>query len=243
MKSFFISILLLVSLQVNAAPIKTVWNINNISQFDYPSLTYVTPSVPTSFNVTVVFPAEVTNVIDYGQTTITSLGELGETEFQSPLTSYVGTDPFASGLEDQVAYAFPNVSDYATTFFEEFAAQSNAYSASGELFWSYHIEIRVRRYTDSRGGEGTADYGFSTASTLEFLDDVMVNSSQYQFIFNESWQVFDGSTNEYFAGASWSSYNENISLLSVTTEVPEPASIGLIGLCLFGLSFVRKRIV
>lgn len=223
----------------NATPITTIWRVSGLSQYDYPSASYETPSVPTAFDLSITFPSKVTSAVDSGQTTITYFGDLGATVFRSPLTAYVGSDPFGTGLAGQTAYTFPNVSDYPTTFFEEFAAQSNAYSSSGDQFWAYHIEMRARRYTASRGGTGNADYAFTTPTLSDFLTDVMVNPQAYQFVFNESWQIFDRGTNEYLAGKSWSSYDGNIALASVS--VPEPATVSLLGVGLVLLSLVRHK--
>ncbi len=231
------TVLMMTSLPAYANPITTIWRITSLSQYDYASGKYETPSVPTNFDLIVTFPLEVTRAVDYGTTTITYFGEIGATKFVSPLTNYVGTDPFGSGLTNQIAYTFPNVSDYASTFLEEFAAQSNAYSPSGEKSWAYHIELRVRRYTESRGGTGAADYAFTGPMLTKFLEDVMTNPLDYSFIFNESWQVYDGAANEYLAGKSWSSYNQNVRLVGLS--IPEPTVVTLLGIGLVWLSLMR----
>jgi len=208
-----------------ADTVRTVWHVPNLAQYDYATGQYVTPTVPTAFDVTVDFPLVVSRVVDYGTTTITDFGTLGETSFSSPLTQYIGADPYGSGLTGQVPYTFPNVSDYTSTFFEEFAAQSNAYSysSSENRHWSYHIEIRARRYSSSLGGTGAADYAFTPQLLTEFLADVEANPTAYQFIFNESWEQFDRTTMQSLAGVSWASYN-NVRLVSweVIKDVDPP---------------------
>ena len=148
----------------HATIVTTRWAVEVTSQYDYATGQYVPVSVPSSFELVISFPLLVTGVTDYGTTTITNFGALGETVFVSPLTAVVGADPFGNGLADQVAYTFPNVSDYPTVpfvsdqnFIEEFASQSNAYSPLGTQFWSYHIELRATTWSSSRSGIGLDD--------------------------------------------------------------------------------------
>jgi hypothetical protein len=210
-----------------ATPIETIWHISGISQFDYVSGKYETPKVPTEFDLKITFPDAVAQSIDYGQENITYFGNLGETTFVSPLTAFIGADPFGVGLAGQEAYTFPNSNDYPSGFEAEFAAQSNAYSAAASgAFWDYHVELRAQRRGPSLGGTGTADYPFTSASLMDFLADVQKAPSDYELLFNESWQIFDRDTSTEIDGKSWSAYSPTMSLISVNdpsaVSVPEP---------------------
>lgn len=238
-KKLAVVVVALSPMAVVAAPIYTTWHIDDLFQYDYVTGSYEAPTVPTSFDLNIVFPSEVADFTDYGQTTITYFGSIGDTKFFSPLDPYIGDDPFGGGLDDQVAYTFPNVSDYDSTFYESFAAQSNVYSPSGDQFWAYHIELRARRYTPSLGGTGSEDYSFSTALLLEYLDDILANPTEYQFGFNQSFALFDGTSGTYLGGKSWSSYNEDVRLLSVS--VPEPSTLALFGIGLAAMGLTRRR--
>lgn len=225
----------LFSLDSSASTIKTKWKINNFSQYNYLTGQYEIPSVPDGFELEVSFPNVVESSTDYGTTSITYLGNFGETKFSSALTQFVGTDPFGNGIEDR-GYAFPNVSDYPSTFFEGLAFQSNTYNPLGSRWWSYHIELRVSKYTDSRGGTGNEDYFFTPSKVNEFLEDILAKPEDFRFIFNESWGIYDRDIGEYIDGFSWSSYNEDVTLLEVSHKsinVTEPANFSLLFMTTF----------
>ncbi|MAZ86824.1 MAG: hypothetical protein CL693_04225 [Cellvibrionaceae bacterium] len=216
---------------LHAGPITTVWETNDLTQFDYPSRTNVTPTVPTSFDLTIEFPSVVSRSVDHGTTSITYFGGLGDTIFDSPLTPFVGADPYGAGLLGQSAYTFPNVSDYENTFFEEFGAQSNSHSRSGDVFWNYHIELRARRYTSPSSGDGSSDYFFTESLLKDFLKDIQLKPEDYQIIFNESWQIYDASSSVYLDGQSWSAYNATLKNVT-TVPVPSVVQLMLLGLLL-----------
>ena len=218
---------LFASANLHASTINTYWKIDSVSQYNYFEGQYEPPTVPTEFELAISFENIPTSSTDYGSDSITYFGEFGGTKFSSPLTQFIGTDPFGIGIQE-TGYSFSSVSDYSSTFFEELAFQSNTYSAQGSDFWNYHIELRVRRYTESKGGTGNEDYFFTADSVNTFLDDVGSAPEDFNFIFNESWGLYDGATGKYVDGFSWSSYDKNVSLIEVTQTsitVPEPNSL------------------
>ena len=218
---------LLYSLNLQASLIKTTWKIDSLYQFNYLEGKNETPTVPTEFELAISFENEVTNSTDHGTTSITYFDKFGGTKFSSPLTQFIGTDPYGSGIEEH-GYTFSAVSDYSSTFFEELAFQSNTYSPLGNNFWSYHISLRVRKYTDSKGGTGNEDYLFTPDTVNDFLAEVLFSPEDFNFIFNESWQLYDGATGKSLDGFSWSSYDQDVSLLDVTRtsiSVSEPSSL------------------
>lgn len=111
------------------ANFETIWDLKWFGQFDYVCGCYEDHSSLPDSMVVAKFPAYVHSSIDYGLSTITHLGYLGDTDILLRLLDRVGNDPIGNGLSDlgKQAYTFPNVSDYAT-FVEQFAFQDNIYS-------------------------------------------------------------------------------------------------------------------
>lgn len=240
--TLLVSFSLLHSLSLQASLINTTWRIDSLYQYNYLEGKYETPTVPTEFELTISFENAVTSSTDYGKTSITNLGEFGGTKFSSPLTQFVGTDPFGNGIQER-GYTFPNVSDYSSTFFEELAFQSNTLSSRESDWWTYRIDIRARRYTESRGGTGNADYFFTPDTVNEFLNEILIAPESFNFIFTESWELYDGATGKYLDGFVWSSYDQNVTLLEVSNSsvnVTEPATFSLVFMAAFIIFYIRS---
>jgi hypothetical protein len=211
--------------------------------YDYAVGNYI-PISPITGVVSITFENTVTSAIDYGQTSITNFGGVNGTSWVSPITYLVGTDPYGGGITNtDISYTFPNVSDYPTTFLEEAASQANVYSLSNDntKFWAYHIEIRARRDTPSRGGTGDADYFFTPESLLSFYNDF--NTSGAEANFNESYQLYDDTTGKSFGGYSWSG-TATIASVVENAPVPIPTSILLFGsgiASMLGTKLKRKK--
>ncbi|REJ97827.1 MAG: PEP-CTERM sorting domain-containing protein [Planctomycetota bacterium] len=232
-----IGMLFIVGGTADAGMIKTIWDVTITSEYDFANGENIAPiSVPTNFQLKITFPGVITSSTDYGQETITIFGDLGDTEFDSPLTPLVGADPFGSGIEPN-GYTFPNVSDYASLFREQFAAQSNTYHPSGSQFWAHHISLRATRTSASMGGTGTADYAFTSVGLLDFLDEVSTSPSAFDVNFTESWEHYDSSTGSYVDGYRW----RGTATLSSVSAVPEPSTLALLGMGGVGLCGYRCR--
>lgn len=209
----------------SASLIKLNFDVTIASQYDYLTGAYEPITVPANANVTVSFPATSTYV-DYGNTTITTFGQLGQTTIGYPFLSFVGTDPYGNGLGSlgQSAYTFPNVSDYPSSFIEQFAFQDNIYHSSGNLFWAFHSEIRITRRSPSTSGTGMADYAFDAHSLIDFMNDFQQHPSNYESYFNQSWLNFagnpDGVGGTSLDGKSWS----GTAILTSPASVPEPST-------------------
>lgn len=227
--------LALIVRSVDASTVTTAWNVNLRSQHDYVLGHTVPITVPSSFDVTITYPNLIDHSIDHGTTTITYFGWVGDTQIDSPLVAFVGSNPYGPDVTGNEAYTFPNVSDYESTFIEQFAAQGSEYSPSGPDFWTYYVGMHARRDTPSQGGTGNADYAFSPSSLLNFLSDVQENPSNYQISFTEYWQIYDGDTDIYLDGQLW---DGQATLVSVS--IPIPASAWLFGSALGLLGWMRK---
>jgi len=205
-----------------ASVIITNWNLNVTSRYNYLAGAYDS-IVPFSGSLTIAFPAYVYSTTDYGTTTITQFGALSETSFVSPVTQYIGSDPFGSGVAGAIAYTFPNVSDYTSVFTQQFAAQANAYTLNSGVnqFWSYHIELRAAKTAASLGGTGDYDFGYTSQSILDYLYDFKSGGSLASF--NESFQLYDNSNNVSLDGFSWSG---SATLQSISV-IPEPSSYAI----------------
>ncbi|MCH4151044.1 MAG: PEPxxWA-CTERM sorting domain-containing protein [Sphingobium sp.] len=209
----------------SASMIKLNFDVTINSQFDYLTGSHEPINVPINAHVTVSFPTAVTST-DYGNTTITNFGQLGQTSIGYPLLSYIGPDPYGNGLASlgQSAYTFPNVSDYPSTFIEQFAFQDNIYHPSGNQFWAFHSEIRITQRSPSMGGTGTADYAFDAHSLIDFLNDFQQHPSNYETYFNQSWENFarnpDSVGGTYLGGKSWT----GTAILTSPASVPEPST-------------------
>jgi len=224
--SFVAAALLCASQATSADTVHTVWHVEGLTQYDYVSGQWVTPTVPTAFDVTIDFPSNVTNVENDALSTITYFGKVGATRISSPLTQYVGADPYGSGLPPKNAATFPNVGDYASAFLEAFAAQADAssHSYTDGRDWSYVIGLYAIRLSPSRGGTGTAVYAFTTQSLLDFLKDVEAFPEKYAFSFGEIWDVIDDTSLQYLAGTGWHSYNGHLVSYSVIKD-NDPATM------------------
>lgn len=213
-----------------AATLQIEFELSISSEFDYLSGSYQ----PVNLGGPVIVEMDIGELgaTDYGMTTVNE-GQRGSARFSTPLTSLVGADPYGGGFPSAYAYSFPNVSDYPSTFIEEVAAQENAYSPSGNRFWSYHVEFRVDRRSAPRSGIGQNDYAMDLDDILSVLAEWSEEPSRGYF--NESWQIFDGASGVSLAGKSWSDYSPalnrvlldnrevNLGALPVT-PVPAPAA-------------------
>ena len=210
-----------------ASPVTIVLSVNPTSKFDYITGTYSAFSQPGI--VVVTFENTRTSLNDFGTTTISNF--MGGTTFSSPYTSSFPADPYGRGPAAAYDYTFPNVSDYSSTFIEQFAAQGNTYSAGSGPAYSYHIELRIDRRSASRGGTGAADYAFTETDNLSFLQDAELNPNRYSFLFDEYAYGFDRTTSKYVYGSDIAVYNASILSISyAATNVPEPVSAGLLGM-------------
>ena len=232
------SSLLLTGLTTHAELITTIWEVTVTNQRDYAAGQNVPITVPTNFDLPISFPSSVSTSTDFGTTTITRFGNFGDTSMPSPLSSFVGADPFGGGIDPTRLYTFPNVSDYPSVFIEEFAAQGNSHSSSGSMFWTHRIELRATRRSPARSGVGLDDYAFSTPSLLSFLNDINTSPADFSINFSEYWYIYDSDTSSYVDGMGWSG---SATLASVA--VPEPSlTVFLgIGILLFLLGFRRRR--
>lgn len=203
----------------------TIWDLSITSEFDYASGEYSSSFEPSSETLTVTFPLNVSNWTDNGTTTVTVFGGYLGASFASTLTSLVSEDPYGGGIDAPYnSYAFTSVYDYSSDFIEEFAAQRNTFStdSTSDKWWSYHIEIRADERSDSAGGTGDADYIFTEAALLTFLEEFQANDGIAYF--NESYQHYDPASSSSLGGFSW----EGTASLRSVSVVPEPETYGLI---------------
>lgn len=238
---FFIFTNLLFNSNSNASLLTVEWEVEVNSQYNYLNGKYDDFEKITTF-ASISFDNIISHVNDYGTTTITTFGGFYGTSWTTPMIDRIGIDPFGLGLNTPrpTSYTFPNVSDYSSVFIEEAASQKNIYSPSndGNQFWSYHVELRAERRSNSMGGTGTADYAFTPQSLLQFYKEFQnSNSTAY---FNESYQLFDSQLGKSFGGYSWTGNARITNIIEDTVSVNAPSLI-FIFISVFASFFVFCR--
>lgn len=224
-----------------AAPVKIDFLISNASVYDYVNKRYVDDRAINARG-SIIFDTDPILINDYGSTTITYFGGFFSAIFDSPITPLIPRDP-ATGAYGEIgaSYAFPNVSDYGSTFIEQAAFQRNAYSYNADEYKSYHIELRATRRTEARSGIGLSDYGFTRDGLIEFLNSFEKSSDNVHF--NESYGVYRiiGGSPVYSEGFSWSAQAIIVGVTDLAPPVPEPSSLWLLLVGLFGSSLLILR--
>jgi hypothetical protein len=186
---------LLLSVSAEANLITVEWNVNVTKKYDYTAKAYDPSFVPFTGLASTTFNNVVTSTSDYGTTTITTFGGQLGTNWVSPITQFIGPDPYGGGLRSpQGSVTFFDNSDFANTFIEDAAFKAYAYSPNidGTKFWAYDTEIRAMRYTPYRGGTGVADYGATPNSLIAFYRDFAVSGQSAYFY--ENYVLFDQTT-------------------------------------------------
>lgn len=238
----FVLVIVLFATKSTAAPLTIEWALDVTSKYDYLSGSYVENYAPIQSTLTTSFENEITSVVDYGLTTITTFGGLLGTSWNSPITSQIGANPYGDGIENPYnSYTFPNVSDYSSSFIEEAASQKNVYNLSpdGTTFWAYHVEIRAQKRSDTQGGLGTADYSFTTDSLVDFYLDFQADGLEAYF--NESYQLYDRVNDISLAGFSWSGRATIQNVAYESAPVPEPSTLILLILGMASLFILRRN--
>lgn len=221
---------------VAEAQVVTTWDLSVTQRYNYASGSY-DAFTPITGTLVISFPNFVASATDYGTSTITRFGGLLDTTFASPVTSLVGVSPYGAP-STSTSYTFPNVSDFGSSFLEEFAAQANTYNrdAATSRSWSYHIELRATIRSASRGGTGAADYAFTPTTVLEWLNAFQAGGGEANFSEYFSW--YDEPATSYLGGYSWSG---TATLRSVASAIPEPAGVAAaLGLAALGVVLVRR---
>ena len=242
MKTFLAILFALASQLATATQITVKLQTSAASYFDYRSSTYVSMA-PISGSVWVTFDLGTKSITDYGDTTITQFGDTIGAQWVSPFTNLIPNDPFTGSYGNIYnSYAFPNVSDYASNFIEQGAAQANGYGVDGLDYKSYHIEFRASRYSQARNGNGTSDYGFTASGYVDFLRSFIASGEPVYF--NESYSVYsiEQGVVRYSEGKSWSSHGSRIvEVIDTSTEIASPATSTLMIFALGAVGLSRRN--
>ena len=241
MKIFLGIIIALVSQLASATQVTVKLQTSVTSYYDYSSNAYVSMA-PVSGSVWVTFDLSTKSITDYGDTTITQFGDTIGAQWVSPFTNLIPKDPFTGSYGNIYnSYAFPIVSDYASNFIEQGAAQANGYGVDGLDYKSYHIEFRASRYSQARKGNGTSDYGFTAPGYVDFLRSFIASGEPVYF--NESYSVYsiEQGVVRYSEGKSWSSYGSKIvEVIDKSTEIASPATSTLVIFALGAVGFANR---
>ena len=239
-QSKFLAALLLAAGTASASQITVTIQVDLNSAYDYVTATYVSIP-PISGLVSLTFNGSQRSFIDYGTTTITTLGGTMGTNWTSPVTGFIPNSPYSGAYGSFYnSYTFPNVSDYSSQFIEEAASQANTYQVVAGQYSYYHIEVRATKRTPPSNADGTSDYAFTENQLIDFYREFQATGAPVYF--NESYAVYtlpSGSA-VYSEGKSWSSYTARIVDVQVSA-VPEAQSVLMFCFGLLPIAVAAKR--
>jgi len=182
------------------------WDVTITYKYDFAARVYDSSFQPFTASGSHTFENSIEKIRDYGTDTITFFGGTYGTVRDSPITQFVEDDPYGAGLWNGTSYAYAVTHDFTSQFIEVAGAQANTYSRSpdGTKVWNHHLEITADRRSTSRGGLGTEDYSFNPDSHIAFYES-FINSGETAH-FNESFELFDMTSETNFGGYHWGGY-------------------------------------
>ena len=217
------------------------WDINVNSQYNYVSGSYdqFTPQIK---KATTTFENTITSSTDYGQTSINQYGDVQGLTYSIPMRDLVSLVKYGANLDSPLsAYAFSDVSDYSSVFFEEAAISYYVYGYDSVLqrSWSYFSQIRLDIRTSPRSGTGADDYFLTEQGHLDFYQYALDNNLEANYF--EYFQEYDSLSSTYLDGFSWDGKATLTSILSNSVQVSEPSNFSLLCFFAFLLIVIRSK--
>ena len=205
------------------AAVVAYWNFNDLKmpEADVPGLSGVPTEIPASVGTGSIvlspcWEGYVAGFVESG-TTINALG----TDLAGESLSLVESSPSANGSYIEVAFSMTGYSDLIVSF----ATRGTGLGFdTGNWSWS----------TD---GATFTDFGANTATTRDsFALASPAGSGALSALDNAS----EAYLRYTLSGAEWPTGNNSIDNL-LLTAIPEPASLVMMGIAVFGLAYLRRR--
>ncbi|MEH6711673.1 MAG: hypothetical protein V7733_10695 [Paraglaciecola polaris] len=218
------------------------WDVNVNYQYNYVTGVY-DDFTPLTRVATATFENTITSSTDSGRTSINQYGDVDGLIYNSPMGEFVSAGRYGADLSlPTSAYAFSDVSDYSSVFFEEVAVSYYVYAYDPILkrSWSYFSQIRLDIRTAPQSGTGVDDYFLTEKGHIDFYHYALDNNLEANYF--EYFSEYDSLTSTYLDGYSWSGKAMLSSVSTDTIFVSEPNTFGFICAFICLLPLIRLKL-